>query len=543
MKENAFYVRPYTVNWNNEESDSLHLEYSYNGSDWFTLNGNNGVLFATLGSKRMKNPRLVRNEDQTVTLYAEDALDATLIFEFKTSDLIHYTGERLIQKSSTAKVDEFLDGNIPLEISEAELKTLQEKWGKPEPVTITGFETIQVSVKAGTEVKLPEKVKVSYSNGSFEYLPVSWESTDVSSVGTHEVSGNVKEHIYTNPLIYHRADPFIYKHTDGYYYFTASYTDMEHNLDGAYQYIHIILRRSATLEGLADGSGAFEEVSVFDRAPIFGVESPHIWAPEIHYIQNKWYIYYTTRISDADMWSIRPHALECSDANPLTGTWVNKGPIQKTVDDKFALTDFSLDHTVLQHNGELYLFWAEKHPEYSDIYAAKMVNPWTIDSSRVSKITGPTYNWELHGFPVNEGPSFLHRNGRLFLLFSASGTDALYCMGMLTADENADVLDPASWVKTPYPVFQSSRATGQFGPGHNSFTVDEDGNDILVYHARQEERYLVDEGYQPLYDAGRNASLMKFFWNPDGTPNFSVPIPSGKGNDIYHTVKATIVVE
>lgn len=46
---------------------------------------------------------------------------------------------------------------------------------------------------------------------------------------------------YINPLIVQRADPFIYKHTDGYYYFTASVP--------AYNLIEI--RRAKTLAGLA----------------------------------------------------------------------------------------------------------------------------------------------------------------------------------------------------------------------------------------------------------------------------------------------------
>ena len=28
--------------------------------------------------------------------------------------------------------------------------------------------------------------------------------------------------IYNNPIVLERADPWVYKHTDGYYYFTAS---------------------------------------------------------------------------------------------------------------------------------------------------------------------------------------------------------------------------------------------------------------------------------------------------------------------------------
>jgi GH43 family beta-xylosidase len=318
---------------------------------------------------------------------------------------------------------------------------------------------------------------------------------------------------------------------------------MEHNLVGEYQYRNITLRKADTLEDLADGCGKYEERVIYAREPLPGNNSPHIWAPEIHFINGKWYVYYTTVIDENEMWSIRPHVLECTDADAFTGEWKNLGQVKKTVEDTIAFTDFSLDHSVLQLNGELYFFWAEKHPVDSVIYAAKMVNPWTIDSSRICPVVAPEYNWERHGFPVCEGPGFLHRNGKIFLTYSAAGTDALYCLGLCTADENADLLDQKSWTKSPFPVFQSSKKNGQFGTGHNSFTVDENGHDVMVYHARQEERYLVDEGYQPLYDAGRNTTIMRIFWNEDGTPNFSVPIPSGKGYEVPTEFTAKVIVK
>jgi GH43 family beta-xylosidase len=196
--------------------------------------------------------------------------------------------------------------------------------------------------------------------------------------------------------------------------------------------------------------------------------------------------------------------------------------MQKTNPNDIAFDNFSLDHTSFEHNGNRYLLWAQNNPN-SNIYIAKMSNPWTICTDAVL-ITKPEYNWETHGFKVNEGPSIIKRNDKIFMVYSASGTDSLYCLGMLTADQNADLLDANSWVKTPYPVFQSSSITKQYGPGHNSFTVSEDGeDDILVYHARAEQRYLVEPSYQPLYDAGRNTCAMKFYWNKDGTPNFSIP--------------------
>ncbi len=69
-------------------------------------------------------------------------------------------------------------------------------------------------------------------------------------------------------------------------------------------------------------------------------------------------------------------------------------------------------------------------------------------------------------------------------------------MGMLSIDDDKDLLDAKNWSKSKTPVFQSDMATHQYGPGHNSFTVAEDGQtDILVYHCRD---YTEIKG-DPLY--------------------------------------------
>lgn len=81
-------------------------------------------------------------------------------------------------------------------------------------------------------------------------------------------------------------------------------------------------------------------------------------------------------------------------------------------------------------------------------------------------------------------------------------------MGMLTADDSTDLLDPRSWEKERYPVLASDPSIEVYGPGHNSFTVDEEGNDILVYHARKESEIEGD----PLYNPNRHTMLMKVEW-------------------------------
>lgn len=150
-----------------------------------------------------------------------------------------------------------------------------------------------------------------------------------------------------------------------------------------------------------------------------------------------------------------------------------------------------------------------------------MDSPTSIAGKQV-KLSQPDYEWERRLFAVNEGPAVLERNGRVFVSYSASGTDANYCMGLLTADANANLLDPKSWKKTPVPVFQTSEKNKVFGPGHNSFTTSPDGKtDILIYHARNYRDIKGD----PLDDPNRAARAQTLHWNSDGTPLFGEPEP------------------
>ncbi|GLP66485.1 hypothetical protein TUSST3_31050 [Streptomyces sp. TUS-ST3] len=309
---------------------------------------------------------------------------------------------------------------------------------------------------------------------------------------------------FTNPIAEQRADPHIFKHTDGYYYFTATVP----------AYDKIVMRRATTLQGLSTAA----ETTVWTKHAS-GEMGAHIWAPEIHFIDGKWYIYFTAGSSN-DIWKIRPYVLESSSANPITGTWTEKGRIALPLDT------FSLDATTFTVGSTRYLSWAQNDPAVGDgtnIYLAKMSNPWTISGSPVM-ISQPTNAWEKVGHTVNEGPAVIQRNGKVFMTFSASATDANYCLGLLTASASADLMNAASWVKTPNPVFTSNAATGQYGPGHNTFTTSEDGkSDILVYH----DRNYKDISGDPLNDPNRRTRYQKLYWNADGTPNFGIPVADG----------------
>ena len=99
-------------------------------------------------------------------------------------------------------------------------------------------------------------------------------------------------------------------------------------------------------------------------------------------------------------------------------------------------------------------------------HIARMANPWTITGTP-GRLAVPTVSWETRGYAVNEGPAVVQRNGKVFMTYSASATDANYCLGLLTASSSADLLAASSWTKNPNPVFVSDAGTGQYGLGHN----------------------------------------------------------------------------
>ena len=308
--------------------------------------------------------------------------------------------------------------------------------------------------------------------------------------------------LINKPWILQRADPYVYLHSDGYYYFTASVP----------AYDQIVLRKSKTLEGLADA----EEITIWEKH-LTGIMGAHIWAPELHYLQGKWYIYFAAGESE-EVWNIRPYVLMCEDEDPITGKWIEQGRLQKADDDEFSFEAFSLDVTVFENKDKLYCIWAEKvgvGKQISNLYIAEMENPCKLKTVQVL-LTTPDYDWERIGFWVNEGAAILKRDENIYLTYSASETGIHYCIGMLKTTEDRDLLDPRSWQKERDPVLVTDASKGIYGPGHNSFTKGSNGEDMMIYHARTEEKI---EG-NPLYNPNRHAFFMTVKWDAQGNPQF-----------------------
>lgn len=330
--------------------------------------------------------------------------------------------------------------------------------------------------------------------------------------GMNEIDESKKSEIF----IADRADPYITKADDGYYYFTASFP--MYGSGDKTGYDRVILRRSKTLEGLKNA----EEKTIWncdDSQKCFR----HIWAPEMHKIKGKWYVFYAASDSSTDKFHIDCNVLMCKGNDPYTDEWEEKGKFQKQADDSKSFGGFSLDMTYFENNNKHYVIWAEKTGAVSKLSMAEINpdEPWKIITQPITLST-PEYSWEKNnGQEINEGPSVLKHDGKVFVAFSASTTGPEYCVGLLYADAASNLMDPKSWTKKKEAALTSGDLPEEYGPGHNSFTVDDAGNPIFVYHSRPENCYKGACGYKgqnPLYDPCRSAHLRKVTWGADGLP-------------------------
>jgi GH43 family beta-xylosidase len=300
-----------------------------------------------------------------------------------------------------------------------------------------------------------------------------------------------------------RADPQIYRTETGHYYFIAT----------APHFDRIQLRSSPSLMGLSSA----EEKTLWEMHAA-GPMSENIWAPELHRFNNTWYIYFAAGEKGVPG-SIRMYVLANPSADPMQGDWQELGLV------KTARDSFSLDATSFEYLGQRYLVWAQRDPEgtlNSALYIAKLIAPNQVGAVE-TELSRPEFDWEIQGYKVNEGAAVIIRNGKIFISYSASATDHRYAMGLLWADAKADLLDPASWHKLPQPVFTTNEALKRYGPGHNSFTLADDGQtDILVYHARD---YVALQG-SPLSDPNRHTYLRPLAWTSDGFPDFEQEQPN-----------------
>lgn len=310
---------------------------------------------------------------------------------------------------------------------------------------------------------------------------------------------------FRNPIM-DGADPWVLK-KDGYYYFCES------RGGGIY------ISKSEKLTKPDDWRLVWQQ-------PQDGWNSSHLWAPELHYLDGKWYVYYTAGETGPPFVDQRSGVLQGTSQDPQD-SFVDKGQLY-TGDNiqQRSNNTWSIDLTPLQVGDQLYAVWSGWKQNRNDdattqhLYIAEMSDPLTISSNRVL-ISSPVEPWETGNeveFGINEGAEVLKNGDNIFVIYSTRESWLQYYrLGQLRLNSpNADPMSPDNWSKKG-PVFQGTDTV--HGVGHASFTTSPDGTEHwIVYHSKKS----TDPGWN------RDVRTQPFTWNEDGSPDFGTPVEAGK---------------
>ena len=344
------------------------------------------------------------------------------------------------------------------------------------------------------------RANAKFSDGTCVEKRVDWytEEVDFTHPGTYRVTGRVHQDHYEFPVAWHRADPCIGKWKGKYYFIATNDYDNNHSL---------YIREADTIPGLVTA----QEICILNTSMY-----PHLgnllWAPEFHIIRDRLYIFHAGTPLEFEKEQCHVMALK-ENGNPMKASdW--EMPVRVVKKDGSYLygeQGITLDMTEFEVNGRVYAAWSQRQFQPVDqgawLYIAELdpLEPWKLITDPVL-LSMPEYGWANNHTFVDEGPFALITDKKIFLTFSSAAVDSTYVVGLLSADPDADLLNPESWVKENYPLMSSRSKEGEFGTGHNSYIMDEDGLVWNAYHGK------------PGVDGPRSSGLRRVHFGADGYP-------------------------
>ncbi|ORX97395.1 alpha-L-arabinofuranosidase II [Clohesyomyces aquaticus] len=244
--------------------------------------------------------------------------------------------------------------------------------------------------------------------------------------------------------------------------------------------------------------------------------SGDLWAPELHFLYGRWYVYFAADDPAHGNKSHRMFVLEgpLSDQSPLNPqAWSFAGGLQGMPHDQWAI-----DGTIISLHGGLcfvYSGWPigeQSNESKQELFIIEMASPTSCTGQPV-RISTPDHPWEFSGNSgINEGPQFLSSLDGQWqgLVYSCAGSwtheykmNTLYFCG-------GSPLEAANWRKSEIPLLTANRNDRPpYGPGHGNF-VSVNGPAGLeiwgVFHATDQKT-----GWE-----GRKARVMRVGWGQTG---------------------------
>ncbi|MET3196472.1 family 43 glycosylhydrolase [Gottfriedia sp. OAE603] len=307
---------------------------------------------------------------------------------------------------------------------------------------------------------------------------------------------------YVNPVFEPvLADPSIIKGKDQYFY--AYGTQDDWNDGKGNRYVPII--KSKDLVNWDYVGEAFKSLPIWK-------EDGGIWAPDISYFNDQYYLYYSV-----STWGDENPGIGVAVSDKPEGPFEDKGKL--FLSEEIGVMN-SIDPMLYVDNGIPYLFWGSFH----GIYGIQLSPDGTSTVGEKFNIAGSSF----------EAP-YIIKKGNYYYFFGSigrccEGADSSYTVlvarskqlkGPYLDQDGKNIMSPFG-TKVVTGMNEKESSKRRFvGPGHNAIIQDDEGTDWLVYHAIDVEEATLNEN-----NATRRPLMIdKLIWN-NGWPHVKNNEPS-----------------
>lgn len=537
--------RPDPLHYPAGSARSLHLALSADGRHYEALYNNYGILFAegkinednTIHPLGLARPRVFRSTAGEYVIAAEvteeDGSKAAEGYPrkafWKTTDWMHFdpcanascdddlcvgVAQDPIQKGEER--EDLIPVSVPSTVcvkdaAESVVLPIDEACAVKLPLFWDPIESVRASVPPQLQADELDtiKAKVIYTDGSIDLKPVSWDPDTLQRIREMQRTGRKGESIslkgqvvqrhYPFPVAVGYGDPVIFPWEGRWYYIS---TNDNRNDVGFY------VREADLPEKL------FEKDTEAHLILGYNEEKGWVqtfWAPEFHVIGGELYILFAI---SGKQWGPNCHMMRLKKGGSILDPDSWEEPVPVLLKDGHYLAwkekTISLDMTYFEAQERSYLAWSYRENIGTPLDSGSMLylaetdpkEPWKLISDPVL-LSRPLYGWEnVSGTINNEGPNAFIYGGKVYLAYSGGAADSYtYAVGLLTIDcDDPDILDVTHWKKSQTSVLNFTSVPGEYGPGHNSFFVDQDGHLMVAYHAENTyESHIRSDGIRRVH--------------------------------------------
>lgn len=258
----------------------------------------------------------------------------------------------------------------------------------------------------------------------------------------------------SNKTLVPLADPFIMLHEDVYYaYGTGSDVGIEVMVSDD-------LKEWKRVDNERGSLALHKDDSYGDK---------WFWAPEVYYVNGKFYMYY----------SAEEHICVATSDSPL-------GPFVQEEKKPMLEGEKSIDNSLfIDDDGTPYLFF-DRFNDGLNIWVAELEDDlMTIKQETLHPCIHVSQEWEEVWPRVNEGAFVVKHEGVYYMTYSANSYESqFYGVGYATA---TDIM--GEWTKYPdNPLLQ--KPGNLVGVGHSAMFRDREGNLMKVFHAHHDENNI-----------------------------------------------------